>query len=127
MTMFNDTTAVLKSLLSEGDIYTQAETALCIWEHIIEETHNKDDSLYRWITQEQGVFYGRQQAIELAYLVELAYQTGNGDDYALGGSAFDWEIVLPIVLAQFMERTDRPSAVTQEMAIEVGKLLPELL
>jgi hypothetical protein len=66
-----------------GDVYEQAETALCIWEHVI-ENNGRDDrdelekSLYNWFTQGQGIFAGRAAAINLAWLVERAYQVGNG-------------------------------------------------
>jgi hypothetical protein len=112
-----------------GDVYEQAETALCIWEHVI-ENNGRDDrgelekSLYNWFTQGQGIFAGRAAAINLAWLVERAYQVGNGDDeHRLDGHAFDWEIV-PYIISTWAELFDSPDDITAEHADQLGATLP---
>lgn len=117
---------------SDSDIYTQVETALCIWEHVIESTGRDDrgnpDSLYNWFTQEQGVFAGRAAAIDLAWLVERAYQVGHGqnEEYRLDGFAFDWEIV-PYIIEIWAELFDSPADITAEIADQLGETLPAAL
>ena len=127
-----DITNVLGGSMADSDVFTQAETALCIWEHVLESIRGENldglDVTKEWFNQHEGVFNGRMNAINLAYLVDIAYETGQGGEanYRLDGHAFDWEIV-PMIVSQFMERTDSPTLVTVDMAIEVGNQLPELL
>jgi len=118
-----------------GDVYEQAETALCIWEFVMEcrvedKTKRPVDGsgVYEWITQEQGAYHGRSNAIKLAWLVERAYQVGNGqnEEYALDGLAFDWEIV-PYIISTWVELFDSPEDITVEIADQLGETLPEAL
>jgi hypothetical protein len=112
----------------DNDVYSQVETALCVWEAIIESASRKSDSAwYNWITEEQGVFHGRMKCAEIAWLFDVAYETGqDGDRYALDGLAFDWEIV-PTVLDAFVAMFESPSQVTVEAARQVGETLPAIL
>mgnify|MGYP003646195434 CR=1 FL=1 len=117
--------------IRKGTAYTQAETALCIWEHVIEsrsvaggKLHTSD--AYDWFAQEEGVYNGRNNAINLAYLVDIAYETGHGEEHYFDGLAFDWEVV-PRVITLFMERADSPTEITVKIAIEVGNQLVQEL
>lgn len=118
--------------LDSGEVYQQAETALCIWEHVLDETHRDDrgdpESLYNWMTQEQGVYAGRAAAIDLAWLVERAYRVGHGteEEYRLDGFAFDWEIV-PYIIETWHELFDGPHEITPEIADQLGETLPAAL
>lgn len=125
-----------KSLISDerdnGEIYQQAETALCIWEYVLEcratdKTKREVDGsgVYEWITMEQGVYMGRSIACDLAWLVELAYRVGHGtgDEYRLDGYAFDWEIV-PYIIDTWVELFDSPVEITADDARNLGETLP---
>lgn len=117
---------------ADSDIYTQVETALCIWEYVLEQTVNKTrndpESLYNWFTQEEGVYAGRAAAIDLAWLVERAYQVGHGqnEEYRLDGLAFDWEIV-PYIIETWAELFDSPADITAQIADQLGETLPAAL
>lgn len=113
---------------NDSDVYTQVETALCIWEYVLEQTTNQNrsepEALYNWFTQEQGVYAGRSAAIDLAWLVERAYQVGNGGDkLLLDGLAFDWEIV-PYIIETWAELFDYPAEITAQNADHLGASLP---
>lgn len=118
---------------ADSDVFTQVETALCIWEYVIEQTGRDDrgeysESLYNWFTQHQGVYAGRQAAIDLAWLVERAYQVGHGqnEEYRLDGLAFDWEIV-PYIIETWAELYDSPADITAQIADQLGETLPAAL
>lgn len=116
-----------RNKLEDGEAYSQAETALCIWEHVLESTYENPGrparkELYNWMTQEQGVYNGRMNAINLAYLVDYAYDKANGEEYCLDGPAFDWELV-PFMINAWSERLDHPEDVDIEEADKMAILL----
>lgn len=119
--------ADLPKLNEDPKWYNLIEAALCIWEHIIESTHADGGSkkLYNWITQEQGVYTGREMAAQLARLAEIAYRVGDkeGGEYMLDGLAYDWEII-PYVIETWAEQFDCPNDITEADAIAIGKTLP---
>lgn len=128
-----------KSLISDeldnGAIYEQVETALCIWEYVLDsraadKTKREVDgsNIYEWITMEQGVYMGRSMAADLAWLVERAYRVGHGEEgeYRLDGLAFDWEIV-PYIISTWAELFDNPTEITAEHADQLGATLPAAL
>jgi len=124
---------LLGDLRRDGDVYEQAEVALCVWEYVIENTGRDErgelqESLYNWFTQGQGVFAGRTAAIELAWLVERAYRVGHGEgeEYRLDGLAFDWEIV-PYIIETWAELFDGPHEITAQIADQLGATLPAAL
>ena len=118
-----------KCLIDKGDVYQQVETALCIWEYVIEgasSLHN-NEKLYTWMTEEEGVFHGRMNCANIAWLFDVAYETGQaGEKYRLDGHAFDWEIV-PAILDAFVAMFDSPTQATIEAARQVGETLPTIL
>ena len=73
------------------------------------------------------MFHGRMRTAEIAWLFDVAYETGQaGEEYRLDGLAFDWEIV-PAILEAFVDMFDSPTQVTIEAARQVGETLPTLL
>lgn len=118
--------------INTGDEFVQAEVALCIWEYILSkrgEEQEKGDmpNPYIWIGGEQGAAHARTQSIEIAHLVEMAYQFGLGEDNRLDGWCFDWDIV-PVIVVYFMGRSpDGTAGVTIEHAKECGTFLPGLM
>ena len=116
----------------EDGVYRQVETALCVWEHVIEDTYDKrgpkiESALYAWITEGEGVYHGRMRCAEIAWLFDVAYEVGQGgDQLRLDGLAFDWEIV-PAIFDAFVAMHDRPSEVDIETAKQVGEMLPSIL
>lgn len=116
-----------RNKLTNGATYDQAETALCIWEYVLDSVprgrRNPDDSpLYKWITGEQGVYAGRSNAIRLAHLVEHAYRVAHGDEHMLDGYAFDWELV-PFVIGTWAEEFDS----SEHIGIEEAEAMADRL
>lgn len=121
----------LSNVINKDYAYTQAEAALCIWEYALERYRDARDghsfeptegAFYIWLTDGEGACNGRSNAIELAHLVEHAYQIGNGNDDQLDGYAFDWE-VCPTICEEMARLGVPPKLVTLVHATDIGKRL----
>ena len=93
--------------------YTEdtAMTALCIWEAVLEECMGgpMPGDLYQWITNREGVYAGRQAALDLAPMLDVAWESAD-----LDGETFDWEYIHDM-LGMMEADHDRPADLTQEM------------
>lgn len=72
---------------------TSALTSMCIWEAALEEEVNGDKSVYEWLTQEQGAWQGRQNALSMAPKFDALHAKVEAEF----DQPFDWEFV-PAVL-----------------------------
>ncbi len=111
-------TELTNSVISEGVGFIQAEAALCVWEYALEEK-----PVYDWLRGGEGAAQARTACIEIAYLVEIAYQTASGGDQSrMDRWLFDWDIV-PVIMQGFRGRVPRgPEDITIEIAVEVGNI-----
>ena len=115
-----------RNKLEDGPAYSQAETALCIWEHILDAIprgrRTDEVPLYRWISAGEGAYNGRMNSINLAYLVDYAYEQANGEECRLDGHAFDWDLV-PFMINTWSERLAHPDDVDIDEADMMARLL----
>jgi hypothetical protein len=114
------------NVINVGEAYNQADAALCIWEHVLECSTGKDTPLRDWFAGGEGAAQARTNCIELAPLVNYAYEVGSGDEFLLDQWAFDWD-VCPVIVDEFSELCIGPGDVTIEIAKMVGLTLQQLM
>jgi len=84
-------------------------TALCIWEAVLESIRDlklDETPLEDWMKQREGVYSGRQAAMDLAPMLDEAWHYANCE------GTFDWEYV-PYMLWGLKKLYRRPVDITQ--------------
>jgi hypothetical protein len=89
---------IFDNLLGGPNVMEQAETALCMWEAVLEDKRSGQGTLFEWFAQGEGTCMARQRVIEFAHIVESIYRSQWRHHHnPFSEYCFDWKVV-PAIL-----------------------------